>query len=134
MLLRAGLWLLAVVDAAVGVVATAAPRSFYDLAPWVALSPPYSEHLVRDYGAMNLALAWVVAVAAGTMHRLLVRTALVALLLFALPHLLFHATHAEHLPAPSAAAELVALAVAALLPAALLALATRRAPRPPSGA
>lgn len=122
MLLRAGLWFLTLVTAAVGVTATLLPRGFYDQVPWVALNPPYSEHLMRDYGAMNLALALVLVVAAVTMNRLLVRTALGALLLFAVPHLIFHATHSEHVTTTAAAAELVALTIAAALPAALLTL------------
>jgi hypothetical protein len=40
---------------------------------------------MRDYGAMILALALVSVVAAITMDRLMVRTALAAYLLFAIP-------------------------------------------------
>jgi hypothetical protein len=54
---------------------------------------------MRDFGAMNLAMALVHVVAGVTMNRLLVRTALCALLLFAIPHLIFHATHREHFSA-----------------------------------
>ncbi len=122
MLLRAGLWFLAMVNAAVGVVATFLPYAFYQDVPWVALDPPYSEHLMRDFGAMNLALALVVVVAGVTMNRLLVRTALCAVLLFAVPHLIFHVTHREHFSTSAAAAELVAFTIAAALPAALLIL------------
>jgi hypothetical protein len=39
-LLRVRVWFLAVVTLAVGVVATLAPRVFYDHVPWVALAPP----------------------------------------------------------------------------------------------
>lgn len=126
--LRAGLWFLTLVTAAVGVTAMLLPRGFYDHVPWVALNPPYSEHLMRDYGAMNLALALVLVVAAVTMNRLLVRTALGALLLFAVPHLIFHATHSEHVTTAAAVTELVALTIAAALPAALLILT--RHPQP----
>ncbi len=125
MLLRAGLWFLAIVTAAVGVVATFLPRAFYQGVPWVALDPPYSEHLMRDFGAMNLALALVLVVAGVTMNRLLVRTALCAVALFAIPHLIFHAIHREHFSTSAATTELVALTIAAALPAALLIL-TRR--------
>ncbi len=126
MLLRAGIWFLAIVTAAVGLLAMLLPRTFYQRVPWVALDPLYSEHLMRDFGAMNLALALVVVVAGVTMERLLVRTVLGALLLFAVPHLIFHATHVEHFSTSAAATELVALTIAAALPAALLIL-TRRA-------
>jgi hypothetical protein len=124
-LLRVGIWFLTFVELAVGLVATLAPRAFYDDVPWVDLAPPYAEHLMRDYGAMNLALGLVFVVAAITMEQLMVRTALAAYLLFALPHLLFHLTHHQHYTTTAAITETAALAVAVLLPVALLAL-TRR--------
>ena len=92
-LLRVGIWYVAFVEFAFGVVATLVPRVFYDYFPWVHLVPPFSEHLVRDYGAMNLALGFVTVVAACTMDRRMVRTALTAYLLFAISHVLFHVTH-----------------------------------------
>ena len=123
--LRAGMWFLTFVEVAVGLVATVAPRAFYDYVPWVDLAPPFSEHLMRDYGAMNLALGLVTAVAAITMDRVMVRTALVAYLLFAIPHLLFHVTHHAHYTPSQAVGETSALAIAVLLPLALLALSWR---------
>lgn len=83
--LRIGIWFLALVELTVGVVATLTPRVFYDDVPWVSLAPPYSEHLMRDYGAMNLALGVVSFVAAITMEQLMVRAALAAYLVFAIP-------------------------------------------------
>jgi hypothetical protein len=125
--LRVGMWFLVFVEFAVGVVATLAPRVFYDDVPWVDLAPPYSEHLMRDYGAMNLALGVVTLVAAITMEQLMVRTALVGYLVFALPHLLFHVTHHQLYATTAAITETAALVVAALLPVALLSL-TREHP------
>jgi hypothetical protein len=124
-LLRAGMWFLTFVELAVGVVATLAPRDFYDYVPWVDLAPPFSEHLMRDYGAMNLALGLVTAVAAITMERVMVRTALAAYLLFAVPHLLFHVTHHHHYTTSQAVSETAALTIAVLLPLALLVLSWR---------
>jgi hypothetical protein len=124
-LLRAGMWFLTFVELAVGVVATLAPRAFYDYVPWVDLAPPFSEHLMRDYGAMNLALGLVTAVAAITMERVMVRTALAAYLLFAVPHLLFHVTHHHHYTTSQAVSETTALTIAVLLPLALLMLSWR---------
>lgn len=137
-IVRGGIWLLTAVELAVGLLATLAPRTFYDDVPWVSLSPPFAEHLMRDYGAMNLALGLVSAVAALTMDRRMVRTAFAAYLLFAVPHLLFHITHLDHHTTTSAITETTALTIAALLPLALLALtwrpspaaASRKAPEP----
>jgi hypothetical protein len=123
------MWFMAVVELAVGLAATLAPRAFYDYVPWVDLAPPFSEHLMRDYGAMNLALGLVTAVAAITMDRVMVRTSLAAYLVFAVPHLLFHVTHHEHYTATQAVGETTALTIAVLLPLALLVL-TWRVPSP----
>lgn len=120
--LRAGVWFLTVVEIAIGLVATLAPRAFYDYVPWVDLIPPFSEHLMRDYGAMNLSLALVFVVAAITMERCMVRIALGAYLLFAIPHLIFHLTHLEHFTTAGAVGQTIALTVAVLLPVALLIL------------
>jgi hypothetical protein len=137
--LRIGIWFLALAELAVGVVATLIPRVFYDDIPWVSLAPPYSEHLMRDYGAMNLALGLVSLVAAVTMEQLIVRAALAAYLVFAIPHLLFHVTHHQHYTTTAAITETAVLVVAVLLPVALLGLARERPPvggradKPPIG-
>jgi Ca2+/Na+ antiporter len=124
--LRVGVWFLTFLVVVVGLVATLAPRAFYDHVPWVNLMPPYSEHLMRDYGAMNLALALVFIVAATTMERRLVRLALVAYLLFAIPHLIFHVMHLENFTTVAAVAQTTLLTLAVLLPLALLILTRQR--------
>lgn len=124
--LRAGVWFLAFVQVVVGLVATLAPRAFYDYVPWVDLIPPYSEHLMRDYGAMNLSLAFVFVVTAITMERRMVRVALGAYLLFAVPHLMFHLTHLAHFTMAAAVWQTIVLTVAVLLPVGLLILTAWR--------
>jgi hypothetical protein len=127
--LRAGVWFLTFVEIVVGLVATLAPRAFYDYVPWVDLIPPFSEHLMRDYGAMNLSLALVFVVAAVTMERRMTRIALGAYLLFAIPHLIFHLTHLEHFTTAAAVWQTILLMVAVVLPVGLLILTAWR-PRP----
>ena len=60
---RLVLGILAAVQATDGLYALLAPRSFYDDFPvgrgWVEALPAYSEHLVRDVGALFLATAVV---------------------------------------------------------------------------
>lgn len=124
--LRAGMWFLTFVGVVVGLVATLAPRAFYDYVPWVDLIPPYSEHLMRDYGAMNLSLALVFGVAAITMELRMVRIVLGAYLLFAIPHLIFHLTHLEHFTMEAAVWQTIVLTVAVLLPVGLLILTAWR--------
>jgi hypothetical protein len=130
--LRAGLLAYVAVTALIGVWASGWPRGFYDGFPWpghawVAPLPAYNEHLVRDFGGMNLAMAVVFGVAAATLDRRLVATALVAYLVFAVPHLAFHLQHLEPFGTVDAVAQAVTLVASAALALPLLALA-RRAP------
>ena len=102
-LLRVGLVILAAMQVLVGAWALVAPRAFYDGFPlprhaWVALLPPYNEHLVRDVGALNLALTVVLGAAAWTLDRTMIRVALLALTVFAVPHAIFHAGHLAGFP------------------------------------
>jgi hypothetical protein len=129
-LLRVGIWFLTLVELIVGAGATLTPRVFYDHVPWVDLAPPYAEHLLRDYGAMNLALGLVFMVAATTMDRLMVRTALGAYVVFAIPHLLFHVTHHQHYTTTATIGETTALIIAVLLPIALFGFSVRGYPSP----
>jgi len=127
---RIALWLSAASAASVGVVATFAPRTFYDDFPyvghWVDRLPPYNEHLVSDVGAFYLGFALVVAWAAVTLARQLVLAACWGWILFSVLHLVFHARHLDGFDTGDAVGELVSLAVVIALP--LLALwATRPA-------
>ena len=68
-----------------------APTRFFTAFPaagrtWVALLPPYNEHLVRDVGALSLALAVVLARATVTADRPLIRVAAVAFAVYTVPH------------------------------------------------
>jgi len=79
------------------------PRSFYEDFPlpgreWVSTLGPYDEHLVRDYGALNLALGILLVATAIFLERRLIRVALVAWLGYALPHFVYHTTLTEHSP------------------------------------
>jgi Ca2+/Na+ antiporter len=119
---RPALAFLVVTQVVVGVWQLLLPRSFYDLY-WVQLLPPYNEHLMRDVGALNLALAVVLGASVLIMERRLVSTALLAYLTFAVYHLVFHATHLEHFPQADAIAQTSALALGVAFPSVLLILA-----------
>jgi hypothetical protein len=130
-MIRAGLIFLAVTQGAAGLIQLFAPKFFYDdfptsAAPWVSLLPPYNEHLMRDVGALTLAYVLVLTTAAIWPEPKLVRVALAANLMFTVPHFIFHATHLDHYPTGSATAQTIALALAVLLPIALLILSARR--------
>ena len=146
---RTGLLVLAAPQVVVGVWGLLAPQAFYDGFPapghaWVALLPPYNEHLTRDVGALNLALAVLLVAAAVAPERRLVRVALLVQLVWTVPHAVFHLGHLDGFPPVDAVVQSVGLVGSVLLPVALLALSgrlsaasppphgPRRAARPPS--
>ncbi len=101
-IVRVALAILALVGIQVGLWAAFAPRSFYDDFPgsgrvWVAVDGPYNEHLVRDVGALNLALAVVAVVAFVTLSRAAVIAAGGAWLAYGVPHLVYHLRHTDTL-------------------------------------
>jgi len=123
--LRAGLIFLAVGPAIVAVRALAAPRSFFDNFPlpslaWVGELPKYSEHLVRDVGAFNLAFAVLLLWAASGLDRMVTRVALVGWIIFSIPHLVFHALHLERFDATAAWSQMIVLGIGVVLPMLLL--------------
>jgi hypothetical protein len=123
---RIALGYLAVVSLEVGMWAQFAPRSFYDRFPgfgrtWVSADGPFNEHLVRDVGGLNLALAAVLIAAAITLMRPMVVTASVAALLYGVPHVVYHIAHTERLAAGDIAAIVGGLAMFAVLPIVLIA-------------
>ena len=128
--LRSGLLLVAATILAASLRALQFPRSSRDGFPfpgwdWVSTLGPYNEHLVRDYGAMNLALCFLLA-AAIFLERRLSRVALVTLLVFAMPHFFFHLTETRHFSPLQNLAQLGGLGFQILLPLALLALTGTR--------
>jgi hypothetical protein len=128
-LLRPGLALLAAVEVVLGLWTLLFPASFYADVPTVDATPPFSEHLFRDFGGATLGLAVVLVAAAVWLERRLVVVALVAYLAFAVPHLVFHAAHLHGLPAAEATVLVTVLAGSVVLPLALLAVVSRWRPR-----
>jgi len=123
--LRAGLVLLAGGAAMTGCWAALAPQAFYAGFPggghtWVAVLPPYNEHLVRDVGGLYLGFTVLLVWAAVTLQRQLVCAALLAWLASALPHTVFHLGHLGGYAPGDALAQTAVLALTVLLPVALL--------------
>jgi hypothetical protein len=91
------LWLLAVSAFVLGVQAEFTPRSFYDDFPfgrgWVAMDGRYNEHLIRDFGALNLALVVLTlgALYVGTLA--IARVAAASWIVYSVPHLVYHLRH-----------------------------------------
>ena len=102
-----------------------APHSFYDSFPgllgsWVSVNGPFNEHLIRDVGAMYLALA--AASVGGILWRneVVFRVLGIAWTVFGALHFLYHALHLAHMSLESAIGEMVALGVSLLLGVVLL--------------
>lgn len=125
------------IAAAMGVVALwilLAPRSFYDDFPgpenWVSALPPYNEHLLRDFGAAGLGLATLAGLAAWWLDRRLVQATAIVLLVGNLPHAIYHATQTDALTLAGNLGTVGGLLLQALLPLAILYLATGSRQRP----
>ena len=123
--LRATLLLLASASLVVWVWALLVPRSFYDDFPlpgrdWVSTLGPYNEHLVRDVGALNLALGVLLATAAILLERRLVQASLLAWLIYAVPHFVFHLVTGHAFSLGDNVANMILLGIAVFLPLVLL--------------
>ncbi len=92
------------------------PRLFFDHGPWVNRLPPYNEHLMRDVGAATLGWVLLIFAAIVTLRPGLVRLAVVANLLFTVPHFIFHATHLAGYSGGDAAAQTIILGLGIVLP------------------
>src|SRR4028118_247910 len=118
--LQIGLLLLAVTSISSGLWALFLPRSFYEDFPlpgwdWVSTLGPYNEHLVTDYGAMNLALGVLMVGAAVFLERRLVQVSLISWLAYAVPHFVFHLGQVHHFSPFDNLAQLGALGFVVLL-------------------
>ena len=107
-----------------------APRSFYgDFPgtgnPWVSPDGPFNEHLVRDVGWLNLALALVALVAAITLARAAVVAAAGAAIVAGVPHLAYHIAHLDLYGTADQIGNVVSLSLGPLVGVILLFLTVR---------
>lgn len=126
---------LAISQAVVGVWALLAPVAFYRRFPaaghpWVALLPPYNEHLVRDVGALSLSVTVLLTAAAVVPTLSLVRVAVAAYAVYAIPHTLFHGLHLEGFPEIDAVAQMAGFATQLVAATLVLLTTLPRAPHP----
>ena len=123
LVVRVGLIALAAIQWTTGLWMQLLPESFYRDFPTVDLTPPFSEHLMRDFGGASVGLAVVITAAAVWMDARLTVIALVAYLAYSVPHLVFHLGHLHDASSAQTAFIVISLGGSALLPSALLALA-----------
>jgi len=119
--MRVGLGFLAASQLVVGCWALLFPRNFFAL-PVVGVGMAYNQHLMADYGAMTLASAVVLTVAAINWRSVLVRTSLAMYLVWAVPHFVIHLQLADRLSPTTGTVLLILLGGAVLLPVVLLLL------------
>ncbi len=124
-LLRAGLGILALLTGVTGCWALLAPVSFFTMFPlpnhpWVALLPPYNEHLTRDVGEFNLSFAFLFIWSIILCERRLIQVVLVAWLVYAVPHFIYHLSHLSQFTIVDKVAQIGSLAIVILLPIVLL--------------
>jgi nucleoside-diphosphate-sugar epimerase len=139
LLARLGLLILALTTLELGVWATLAPQSFFNSFPgggrhWVAADGPFNEHLVRDFGGLNLALGLLLVVALVVGTRLLVTTAAGAYLLFAVPHFLYHLFNLQVFDTADKVANVFSLALTVVIPIVVIVAAQRTTPASSSSA
>jgi hypothetical protein len=127
---RAALALLAIAQAEIGIWGLLAPHGFYTGFPglghhWVSPIGPYDEHLIRDYAALELGFAVLLASAAIWFERRLVLIASAAFLAGTLPHLAYHLTTTDHLSTADNAASLGSFAIEIVLAVLAMAVVAR---------
>jgi hypothetical protein len=127
-----GIILGALTALALGIVSWAMllPAEWYDTFPdgipgalfgrWIAADGPFNEHLIRDVGAMYLALAGAGLVAALSRSLTAVRAVAVAWIVFSAPHLFYHLQHLHGLAPLDAVGQPISLALTLVLPLPLL--------------
>src|SRR5919204_1457448 len=123
--LRAGVAIAGVITAAVGAWAIVSPHGWYRTFPglghhWISALGPYDEHLARDAGSGLLAVGALLMWAAVAPRTGLLRPAMVASLLFGVPHLAYHVAATDELPTADNIVNIVLLASLVALPLALL--------------
>jgi hypothetical protein len=134
---RVILWVLTALAAAIGGWSMIWPAEWYATFPdgvadgmlgqWILADGPFNEHLIRDVGAMYLALAGAGVVAALSTSLTAMRAVGVAWIVFSAPHLFYHLLHLHGLDAIDAVVEPVSLALTVVLPVPLLFPARPRA-------
>lgn len=126
----------AAVGAYVGIWAAVWPASFYSSFPglgriWVSVDGPFNEHLVRDVGALYLALAAASVAACFSRTADAGRVIGVAWTVFGIPHIGYHLAHLEGFDVVDVVGNIVSLGGSLLLGIALMLPGPRASLRTP---
>ncbi|ANN15769.1 hypothetical protein SD37_08955 [Amycolatopsis orientalis] len=120
------------IELPVGLWPLLSPSGFYQDFPgfrtgWVAMDGPFNEHLLRDFGGLNLALSAILLGAAVIGTTAVARLAALATFLFGLPHFLYHLGHVSHFEPVDQVLIIVTTALGAVLPLVVALIPGRRA-------
>ncbi|MFD5093415.1 hypothetical protein ACFWMR_22635 [Amycolatopsis thailandensis] len=120
------------VELPVGLWPLLSPEGFYRDFPgfrtgWVAMDGPFNEHLITDFGGLNLALAAILIGAAVIGTTAVARLAALSTFLFGLPHFLYHLGHVSHFEPVDQVLIVVTTALGAVLPLVLVLIPSKRA-------
>jgi len=130
---RLMLWILTFSALSIGVQAEFSPRYFYDQFPfgrgWVAMDGRYNEHLIRDFGALNLALFALTACAIFVGTRTIARVTAATWFVYSVPHLVYHLRHLS-MPMPGAEKVVMIVSLAVPIVAAIVVFFDRPRPAP----
>ncbi|MEU5261305.1 hypothetical protein [Amycolatopsis sp. NPDC021455] len=123
------------VEAVVGTWPLVSPTGFYQDFPgfrtgWVAMDGAFNEHLLRDFGGLNLALAALLIGAAVIGTTAVARLAAVSALLFGVPHFLYHLGHVAHFARTDQVLIVATTGLGVVVPLVLLLLPGRRVSPP----
>ncbi|MGW5717138.1 hypothetical protein ACWEVP_13315 [Amycolatopsis sp. NPDC003865] len=123
------------VEAVVGTWPLVSPTGFYQDFPgfrtgWVSMDGPFNEHLLRDFGGLNLTLAALLVGAAVIATTAVARLAGVAALLFGLPHFRYHLGHVSHFERIDQVLIIAATGLGVVVPLLVLAIPGRRVSTP----
>lgn len=119
------------IELPVGLWPLLSPEGFYRDFPglrtgWVAMDGPFNEHLLRDFGGLNLALSAILIGAAVIGTTAVARLAALATFLFGLPHFLYHLGHVSHFEPVDQVLIVVTTALGAVLPLVLVLIPGKR--------
>jgi hypothetical protein len=122
---RAGLLALALPLLPLGIWATVAPKSWFEDFPgggrhWVSAIGPYNEHLATDVGAFFLAISCLLIFAAIVLELRVVQAALGALLIYSVPHLIYHLTELDAYGTLDKVLNVISLSLLVVVPAVML--------------
>ena len=132
---RVLLFVSGLVEAVVGIWPLVSPTGFYQDFPgfrvgWVSTDGAFNEHLLRDFGGLNLGLAALLIGAAVIGTTAVARLAAVSALLVGVPHFRYHLGHVGHFERLDQVLIVATTALGVVVPLALLLLPGRRVSPP----